>query len=93
MAALSGTNPIRFWCLKYFPIAFMVTWYLDRREGIAAPNLRDYILGSGDHPANVILPLRSIPHPLWPEAPTDNGMVVCGADAVGAVAHSPRRMR
>lgn len=87
----SGTDPIRFWCLKYFPIAFMVTWHLKHRERIAAPNLRDYILGSGVHPANVILPLRSIPHPLWPEAPIDNSMVVYGADAVGAVAHSSSR--
>lgn len=79
------SHPIRFFCLKYFPVAFMVTWNLDDRNRILAPDLGAFMLYGGGHPADLPLSLRSIPHPLWPEAPTSNGAVVYGNDALGAL--------
>ncbi|MGH8518246.1 MAG: hypothetical protein ACREUE_12390, partial [Panacagrimonas sp.] len=83
-------KPIRFYCLKYFPVAFMVTWNIDDRSRIFAPSLRDFMLHGGGHNADLPLPLRSLPHPRWPEAPTSHGAVLYGNDAMGA---APRTRR
>jgi len=84
------SKPIVFWCLKYFPLGFMVTWGVDDRRRLKLPNLRDFMLNAGNHPADVPLPLRSLPNAHWPEAPADDGAVLYGNDAVGAVPHVRR---
>lgn len=80
-----GTKPIVFWCLKYFPLGFMVTWNIDDRRRIRTQNLRDYMINAGGHEAQVLLPLRALPHAHWPEAPTEHGAVLYGDAAVGAL--------
>lgn len=65
--------PIMFWCLKYFPLGFMVTWDNKQPRRINLPNLKDFMLNAGTHFAEVPLYLRTGPHQDWPEAPTDNG--------------------
>lgn len=79
------SQPIRFYCLKYFPVGFMVTWDIDDRGRVRLPNLRDYMLLSCGHQVDLPIPLCGLPLPRWPEAPTSKGMVVYGQDAMGAL--------
>ncbi len=79
--------PIIFWCLKYFPLGFIITWGNNHPGKILLPRLRDYMLNAGIHPAKVPLYLRSIPHQDWPEAPGDTGAVLYGDGAIGAIPH------
>jgi hypothetical protein len=78
------TPPLGFWCLKYFPVAFMVVWN-EKHRRVRLPNLKDFMLNAGMHPARVPVPLRQIPPQSWPEAPTDDGAVFYGDGAVGAL--------
>lgn len=77
--------PTVFWCLKYFPLGFMITWGDKYPHRIKLPRLRDFMLHAGNHPAEVPLLLRSFPHQNWPEAPGENGAVLYGDGAIGAV--------
>lgn len=78
------TPPLCFWCLKYFPLAFMVAWD-EKARRIRLPNLRDYMLNSGTHRARVPVHLRDLPPQTWPEAPSNDGAVFYGDGAVGAL--------
>jgi hypothetical protein len=82
IASFSKSEPIAFWCLKYFPLGFIVTW--GRREQ-HLPNLRDFMLSGGMHPARVPVVLRNLPPQNWPEAPSDEGAVFYGEGAIGAL--------
>lgn len=77
--------PIVFWCLKYFPLGFIITWGNKELNRIALPRLRNYMLNAGMHPANIPLYLKSIPHQNWPEEPEENGAVLYGDGAIGAI--------
>lgn len=79
--------PINFWCLKFFPLGFMVTWANEHPGKIALPSLRDYMINAGTHPADIPLYLDRIPHQLWPKAPGDNGALLYGDAAIGALPH------
>jgi hypothetical protein len=80
--------PIIFWCLKYFPLGFMITWGNKNPERVLLPRLRDYMLHSGNHPVKVPLQFKPVPHEYWPEAPGDSGAVLYGDGSVGAIPHS-----
>ena len=80
--------PLIFWCLKYFPLGFMITFGNANPRRVNLPNLRDYMINAGVHPATVPLPLRQIPRPDWPEAPDGSGAVLYGDGAVGALPRS-----
>ena len=79
--------PIVFWCLKFFPLGFMVTWANEHPEKISLPSLRDYMINAGTHPADIPLYLDRIPDQLWPEAPGDDGALLYGDAAIGALPH------
>lgn len=77
-----------FWCLKYFPLGFLVMW--DKKPTVATnlKNLRDYMLGAGTSEIELPFNLTAIPRQDFPEAPHDNNMVLYGSDAVGALPKS-----
>jgi hypothetical protein len=79
---------IVFWCLKFFPVGFMVTWGNKHPGRVALPNLRDYIINAGTHETSVHVRLDSIPHQFWPEAPPDDGAVFYGEAAHAALPKS-----
>jgi len=81
------SDSIVFWCLKYFPLGFLVTWDINDRRMLSLPNLRDFLLHAGNHLTSIPLSLRSLPDAYWPEAPSDDGAVLYGDGAVGAVPH------
>lgn len=82
--------PIVFWCLKYFPLGFMVTWGNELPHRIKLPSLRKFMLNAGVHFAEIPLYLRVVPHQDWPEIPDDNGALLYGDGAVGALPHNAK---
>jgi hypothetical protein len=83
----SGAPPIVFWCLKFFPLGFMVTWGNKHPERISLPRLSEYMLNAGTHFADIPIYLDRTPHQFWPEAPSDEGALLYGDAAVGAISH------
>lgn len=77
--------PIHYWCLKFFPIGFFITWNNNKPHSINLSRLRDYMLNAGNHPANLPLILNPLPSHDWPEAPTDEGAVLFGDCSFGAI--------
>lgn len=83
--------PIVFWCLKYFPLGFMITWDEDVVGRINLPRLRDFMINGGNHPAKVPLIFKPVVEEAWPEAPTENGATFYGSGAFGALPHATRK--
>lgn len=77
-----------FWCLKFFPLGFLVTWENEHPHRIDLPRLGEYMLNAGTHEAELLLPLVNLPHQFWPEAPGYGGAVLYGDGAHGAVPHT-----
>jgi hypothetical protein len=77
-----------FWCLKYFPLGFLVMWDKEPTVVSRLRNLRDYMIGSGTAEVELQLALSSLPRQDFPEAPNDQNMVLYGDDAVGAISRS-----
>jgi hypothetical protein len=76
------------WCLKFFPLGFLVTWSNEHRDRLRVPSLRGFMLHSGVHDADVLFDLINVPHQFWPEAPTDQGALLIGEAAHGAISRA-----
>ncbi|MBP6893108.1 MAG: hypothetical protein KBC94_01700 [Pseudacidovorax sp.] len=91
---IAGTEPVIFWLLKFFPIAFFIT-----RSG-SVPRWRAPVLSldpwrnlGAEDICTVPVRLTPIPHPLWPETPTHGSdAIMYSRDAyeVAAVASRPK---
>jgi hypothetical protein len=74
----SGQGGVFFKLLKFYPLAFMLTW---ERAGAVPPPLlnladhRDVPIGTE---IDVDIDVTAPPHQLWPEAPTTHGAVLYG---------------
>ena len=79
---LSSGTPFAMWFLKFFPVAFMITW--DRQGNFEYPTHTFEPWRRAPFDAEVELPLslRGIPHPLWPETPTDRSVILYGQEAI-----------
>lgn len=82
---LLGTGrSIFFWELKFFPLAFVMTWDDDigfKRE-LGIRNFDAYRDLTEDEEADVQIDLHPIPHPFLPELPTGHIAVMYGQDAI-----------
>jgi hypothetical protein len=76
-------DPIFTWLMKFFPVAFMITW--DEK-----PNSRFFLVnemsawrGYGVLDSEMPIPINVTQtiHPLWPECPTDNSIALYGESA------------
>lgn len=86
MSNFFKSPPVIFWCLKYFPLGFVITWDDNKSSRrLNLPNLKDYMLNAGMHFAEVPLYLRSPLRQDWPETPSDTEAVLYGDGAVGAL--------
>jgi hypothetical protein len=74
----SGQKPTVFKLIKFFPLAFMMTW--EREEGVTygLENLCDHRNLGPDDEADIRINIRPLPHQLWPEAPTGNAAILYG---------------
>lgn len=83
-------DPFTFWLLKFFPLAFMVTF--DTQIAPAkAHSLNFFRTAQIDAEYDVPLRLRPAVHELWPEHPTDSAAIMYGQGA--HIAESIQRVR
>lgn len=74
---------VAFWLMKFFPLAFMVTF--DEPPGRLYPSLGNLDVCGADpfgREHTISLPLRPLIHRAWPEHPTDSEVIVSGPQAV-----------
>lgn len=74
-------EPVVLWMMKFFPVAFVMSFESSPEPHFNFPRLSDY------HeflPIDINLPLHleGIPPRYWPEAPTDNSAIVYGKEAL-----------
>lgn len=78
-------EPVVIWLMKFFPIAFMVTFNEPQGYTFAVQELtRLPTSPGGAGVVDVPIVLRPIVHQFWPEAPTPRSIVMYGQEAVWA---------
>lgn len=86
-----GRKPSLIWLMKCFPLAFAVLWERDYRfEGQQPRDFDAYTHFGIDEAADLPIDISYTPHEHWPEAPTDNTVLLMGEQAVTAMASPPR---
>ena len=79
------------WLLKSFPLAFAALWERDFRFEVPAPRDFDAYASAGiDDFVDLPIDLFNVPPEEWPEAPTNNTMIMVGQEAIAATV-SPSR--
>lgn len=73
-----------FWLLKFFPVAFLVTWDLPDHLTSVGHSLDKWRNSSFTDFANLPLTLRPLVSARWPEAPSDNHVLLYANEAVFA---------
>ena len=75
-------NPFAIWLLKFFPVAFLITWgepsYLEYSPHPFEP-WRSSLFG---HQENMPLTIRPALPAFWPDAPTDRSVLLYGQEAI-----------
>lgn len=82
----TGRPPLSFKLLKFFPYAFMLTWEKPDVYQIPFPDLARYGAFDRNRYASVPVPIAqgTIPHQRWPEAPTEDAMILYSGSSVHA---------
>lgn len=70
------------WFIKFFPVAFMVTWEKPQYLEYYAQSFEPWRHIPLHHEADMPLQIRPVPHRYWPEAPSDRTVVVYGQEAI-----------
>jgi hypothetical protein len=85
-AHIPSGKPFALWLLKFFPLAFLVAW--DEPVGLKYPihSLESWRTAPIDHIADLPLSLFNVPPLFWPEAPSDESMLMYGQEAIHAKA-------
>jgi hypothetical protein len=70
------------WLLKFFPVAFLITW--GEPTGLKYPmhSFEPWRSVSFNHEFELPLSLRSIPPIYWPEAPSNESVLMYGQEAI-----------
>lgn len=78
-------EPVSVWFLKFFPIAFLVTFNEPKGYDFNLANLSQWKGKDIDFEAEAPVFLNRIPHQFWPEAPSKHTMVLYGQEAIVSV--------
>lgn len=79
---LKTSQNIVVWFLKFFPIAFLVTFDESEGQRLSLPCMSTHRhLGIDDH-VELPISLSKLPHPYLPEAPSDTSIVFYGDEAI-----------
>lgn len=80
-------EPVYIWLIKFFPIAFFVTW--DEPKGynfnLFLDSLSSYRNLAIDDEADVNVGFNNLPNQFWPEAPTDDTILAYGEEAIATI--------
>ena len=75
-------EPVIIWFIKFFPIAFLVTWDKPQELNIQFPNLGEWRNAGIEEEINIPVYLDRIADRFWPETPTDHSVVTYGKEAI-----------
>jgi hypothetical protein len=81
-----GHKPFALWLLKFFPVAFMVTWGEPTGLIYEPQAFNRWRRVSYDLEVEIPVILRPTAHPYWPEAPSDDSILLYGPEAIHAAA-------
>lgn len=79
-------KPSAMWLLKFFPIAFFVTWGEPVGYSFDLHTFEPWRHSPYEEEAELPIRLRPVTHQYWPEAPTETSVVVYGQEAMVAFA-------
>lgn len=89
LGRLGNGTPLVFKLLKFYPLAFMLTWQRDVATwDFLMPDLAAFRGLTNDAVASVSIDLRAVPPQRWPEAPLGDCALLMGGKPLHA---SPRR--
>jgi len=75
-------DPIVVWLMKFFPLAFAVIWDKNNSYNWSLNELSLYRSYPIDWIVDLDVHLRPVVHPYWPEAPTDEHIMMFGQKAI-----------
>jgi hypothetical protein len=78
---LRSGESAHFWLMKFYPIAFMVTWNASNKINFKVANFEAWRSTPVNIAANIPLLITPLIHPMWPEAPTYESIVMYGQEA------------
>jgi hypothetical protein len=94
LGRMGGHPPLFFKLLKFYPLAFMLTW--ERDEATWAFRMQDLArhrrLGNNDE-ASLVIDLRAVPPQRWPEAPLSDGILLMGGKPMIAEPRAGKKKR
>ncbi len=79
----SGSS-VAIWLMKFFPMAFLVTWQDTLEHRFDLPNFDPWRHAGIDDNTNLPICLSPVVHPDWPESPSDNSVLLYGQEAMVA---------
>lgn len=83
-------EPFMFWLLKFYPVAFMITWDVAKPIDFGAHNLSHWRHADIETAAELPFRVRPLIHEYFPEAPTQHAAVMYGDNAVTGNIMLPR---
>lgn len=81
-------KPFALWFMKFFPVAFMVTWDDVGRLPYPVSSFDAWRMAEVEAETELPLSLHPLPPDHWPEAPTDHSVLAFGQQAINVKANS-----
>jgi hypothetical protein len=78
-------EPVIIWFIKFFPIAFLVTWDKPQELNIQFPNLDEWRNAGIEEEIEIPVHLDRIAPQFWPETPMEHSVVTYGKEAIVAL--------
>lgn len=79
LGRMGGHAPLLFKLLKFYPLAFMLTWERDEATwDFGMQDLARYRRLSNDDRSGLVIDLKALPPQRWPEAPMGDCMLLMG---------------
>ncbi len=79
---LSVKKPVLVWFLKFFPIAFLITFNEPYEYNFSLTELSQWRYEGIDFEIEVPVNLNDIVHQYWPEAPSKTSIIMYGQEAI-----------
>ncbi len=79
---LKVKEPVVVWFLKFFPIAFLITFEEPPGYEFKVAELSQWRNEDIDYETETPVYLNDLPHQYWPEAPSNTSIVVYGQEAI-----------
>lgn len=91
LTLIGGNGPFCFWLMKFFPLAFFVTWNEPMPSAFRMAHLNMHRTLPATARQTVYLPTRPLLPARWPETPDDRSFILYGQEAVIALEARQRR--